>query len=225
MLPDTQAIKELPEIEPRNPAFLEKISPDLWEMVKGNEVPPTLTRVQIAFAGIPDEDERLWKLLLRDLAPGFLIEGQLGQFVTGMIRLDQVKQLAQAPHVSVIRLPAAPPYVDPELKIKGDNARALDQSGLNELHRRGYQGKGVGIGIIDRDFRGWEELVKKKLLPARTRLVDLTTELDPEIYPRPYAKDADLPGHGTLCAAGGGDCGAGGGDRADPHRRHRPLSP
>ncbi len=201
VLPDTQAIKELPEVEPRMPQFLEKISPDLWELVKGKDVPSTPIRVQISFAGNVAQDDRVWKLLLREVTPGFLIEGQLGQFVTGMIRLDQVKQLAEAPLVSVIRLPRTPAVnVDPAFKIKGDNTKALTQTGLTELHQRGYRGKGVRVGIIDRDFRGWEDLVKKKQLPAKTRLVDLTTEADPEIYPAPYAGAADLPGHGTLCA-------------------------
>lgn len=201
VLPDSQAIKELPEVEPRSPAFLEKISPDLWELVKRKDVPPTPIRVQVSFAGNVAESDRVWQLLLREVTPGFLIEGQVGQFVTGMIRLDQVKSLAEAPMVSVIRLPRTPAvHVDPAFKIKGDNARALTQAGLSELHRRGYRGKGVRIGIIDRDFRAWEDLVKKKLLPARTRLVDLTTENDPEIYPAPFSGDADLPGHGTLCA-------------------------
>ncbi len=201
VLPDTQAIKELPEVGPRSPVFLEKISPDLWELVKGKDVPSTSIRVQVSFAGHADRDDRVWKMLLREVAPGFFLEGQLGQFVTGIIPLNQVKRLAETPMVSVIRLPRAPAVnVDPAFKVKGDNARALTQSGLIELHRRGQRGKGVRIGIIDRDFRAWADLVKKKQLPANTRLVDLTTASDPEIYPVPYAGDADLPGHGTLCA-------------------------
>ncbi len=74
-----------------------------------------------------------------------------------------------------------------------------EQAGLKELHQRGYLGKGVRLAIIDRDFRGWEDLVEKKKLPAKTRLVDLTTEADPEIYPQPY-RDLNAIGHGALCA-------------------------
>ena len=164
-------------------------------------MPATPIRVQVCFAGHVDRDDRVWKMLLREVAPGFFIEGQLGQFVTGMIRLDQVKVLAETPMVSVIRLPRTPAVnVDPAFKFKGDNAKALTQSGLSEWHKRGQRGQGVRIGIIDRDFRAWEDLVKKKHLPAKTRLVDLTTENDPEIYQAPDAGAADLPGHGTLCA-------------------------
>jgi hypothetical protein len=201
VLPDTKAIKELPEVAPRFPEYLEKISPDLWELVKGKNLPPELIRVQVSFAGNVDKDDRVWKMLLREVTPGFFIEGQLGQFVTGMIRLDQVKALAETPMVSVIRLPRTPAVnVDQAFKAKGDNSKALKLTGLSELHQRGYRGKGVRIGIIDRDFRAWEDLVKKKKLPAKTRLVDLTTESDPEIYPAPLVGAADLPGHGALCA-------------------------
>jgi hypothetical protein len=201
VLPDTEAIKELPEPEPHGAEQFEKISPDLWALVKDKDAGPMRKRVQIGFVGSITPNNRSWKIVLQETIPGFFIEGQLGQFVTGTMRLDQVKRLASSPMVSVIRLPRPPRVdVDPAIKIKGDNAKALEQSKLKELHARGYRGKGVRVGIIDRDFRGWETLVKKKLLPAKTRVVDLTTELDPEVYAAPYAGDPDQFGHGTLCA-------------------------
>ncbi|HZZ79692.1 MAG TPA: hypothetical protein VFE62_14325, partial [Gemmataceae bacterium] len=201
VIPDDKAVKELAEVEPRMPAALEKISPDLWELVKGKDVPSTPMRVEIAFAGDVGTNDAVWHLLLREVTPGFVIEGQVGQFITGMIRLDQVKALAQAQLVSTIRMPRPPAVnVNPAVVRKGDNAKVLEQSGLAELHKRGYRGKGVRIGIIDRDFRGWQTLVNKKQLPGTTRLVDLTTENDPEIYPLPYKGPLDEIGHGTLCA-------------------------
>jgi hypothetical protein len=201
VLPDTEAIKELPPPGPRGAEHLEKISLDLWDLVKEKDVGSEQIRVQVGFIGNVSPDDRAWKLTLREVTPGFFIEGQLGPFVTGIIRLDQVKRLAASELVSVIRLPRVSQVnVDPAIKIKGDNARALEQSKLKELHERGYQGKGVRVGIIDRDFRGWETLVKKKFLPSKTRLVDLTTERDPAIYPAPYPADAAEFGHGALCA-------------------------
>src|SRR5206468_3685966 len=126
---------------------------------------------------------------------------QLGQFLTGVMRLDQVKTLALSPIVSVIRLPYVPRVdVDPAIKIKGDNKKALEQTGLNVLHERGYKGKGVRLAIIDRDFRGWQKLVDKKQLPARTRIIDLSAEGDSDILPLPYRGDPDAIGHGTQCA-------------------------
>ena len=200
VLPDKDAaIKEIAEPEPRVPEFLEKISPDLWEMVKDKDVPARLTRVQVGFVGNVTAEDRDWRITLEDVTPGFFVEGQLGQFVTGLIRLDHVKRLAAAPNVSVIRLPRVQ-HVNVEVKLQGDNAKALEQSGLKDLHKRGQRGQGVRIGIIDRDFRGWETLVKKKLLPAKTRLVDLTFDRDPEVYPMPFAGDPAAFGHGTMCA-------------------------
>jgi hypothetical protein len=201
VLPDTEAIKELAEHEPRLPDYLEKLSPDLWQLVKMKDVPPTPIRVQIGLVGNPRSDDGEWKKLTLEETPGFFLEGQLGQFVTGIIRLDKVKPLASSPLVSLIRLPRTPSAeVDPGIKIKGDNAKALEQAGLKELHARGYKGKGVRIAIVDRDFRRWEDLVKSKQLPASTRIVDLTTERNFEAYPERYAGPANQFGHGTLCA-------------------------
>ncbi|MSQ95820.1 MAG: hypothetical protein EXR98_14860 [Gemmataceae bacterium] len=201
VLPDTAAIKELTDPEPREPEYLEKISADLWEQVKGKDVLPFPVRVQVGFVGTITPDDVAWKLTLQESVPGFVVEGQLGQFVTGMIRLDLVKRLAAAPNISVIRLPRVQAVnVDPGIKIQGDNAKARALTGLTELHKRGYEGKGVRIGIIDRDFHGWETLVKKKLLSAKTRLVDLTFDRDPDVYRAPYTGDPAQIGHGTLCA-------------------------
>ncbi len=201
VLPDTEAIKEIADAEPRGEEYFDKISPELWDFAKEKDIKPGRIRVQVGFVGNATTDDIAWKRTLQELTPGFFVEGQLGQFVTGTIRLDQIKRLAPSPLVSVIRLPHVTQVnVDAAFKLKGDNAKALEQAKLKDLHERGYRGKGVRIAVIDRDFRAWEALVKKKLLPPKTRLVDLTTELDPEIYAKPYAGDPDEPGHGTLCA-------------------------
>lgn len=201
VLPDKDAIKELADPKARTPEYLEKISPALWGLLSGQGDLTQTVRVQISFIGAKSADDRTWKITLEDLAPGFFVEGRLAQFVTGMIRLDHVKRLAASPLVSVIRLPRVQYVnVDPNIKVKGDNKKALEQTRLSGLHKRGHRGAGVRLGIIDRDFRGWETLVKKKLLPAKTRLIDLTTERDPDVYPQPYVGDPDELGHGTLCA-------------------------
>ena len=93
IMPDTEPIKELPLPDLRLPTEMDKISADLWELVKANDVPRTPIRVQIVLVGEEAAAERIWGQV-RDLVPGFFVEGQLGQFVTGIIRLDQVKRLA-----------------------------------------------------------------------------------------------------------------------------------
>ncbi len=200
VMPDNEAVKELTDPDARPQEEFEKIAADLWELVKGKDVPGTTVRVQVGFVGTL-ADERAWKTTFEELTPGFFVEAQFGQFVTGTLRLDQVKILALSPLVSVIRLPRVPQVdVDPAIKIKGNNKRALEQTGLKELHERGYKGKGVRLAIVDRDFRGWEKLVQAKQLPVRTRLIDLSAETSPDILPLPYRGDPATIGHGTQCA-------------------------
>jgi hypothetical protein len=201
VLPDTGAVKELADAEPRLPDAMEKLSPDLWDLVKGKDVSRLSVRVQIGFAGAIEADDREWKATLEAAAPGFFLEGQFGQYVTGFLPMDQVKPLATAPLVNFIRLPRVPSAnVDPGIKIIGDNAKALELSGVAELHKRKYRGAGVRVAIIDRDFRGWQKLVESKQLPAKTRIVDLTTERNFNAEPEPHAGDPNQIGHGTLVA-------------------------
>jgi hypothetical protein len=167
----------------------------LWEIVGGKDVEDKALRIQVILAGVHVGTELDDRKLLLDTAPGFFIEGQFGQYVTGLATPIQVKALASLPQVVALRLPlSARVDVDAAVKRAGDNARVLAQSGVAELQRRGGKGQGVRLAIIDTDFRGWQKL------PGRPRLVDLTTEHNPEIYPAPEEGDADQPGHGTLCA-------------------------
>ncbi len=201
VLPDNEAIKELAEVPARSPEYLDKISADLWELVKEKEVEPMLIRVQVIYAGMLPADGSEWREALRQAAPSFFIEGHLGNGVAGLVTLDQVKTIAAIPAVSVIRVPRSLRVdVDPALQIKGDNAKALALTGAASWHARGVKGKGVRVAILDSDFRGWEKLVKEKKLPAKTRLVDLTLERNSDLIPTPYDGGAGQIGHGTLCA-------------------------
>ncbi len=201
VLREKEPLKVFTDPEPRTPDDLEKISPELWELVKQAEAPPGRVRVQVGFVGTLTEQDTVWRQGLADSVPGFFIEGQLGQFVTGLIPIGQIKTLAALPSVSVIRLPRLTRVdADPALKIAGDNNKALAQSGIADLHKRGAKGKGVQLGIIDTDFRGWQALARAGKLPAGTRIVDLTAERDAGLVPAPYPGDPDQLGHGTLCA-------------------------
>src|SRR5206468_747361 len=72
---------------------------------------------------------------------------------------------------------------------------ALRTAHLDELHRLGYTGAGVKIILIGTDFTGAD---KDPQLPKRTRIVDLTAELTPELLP---AKgDPTRAGTGTVAA-------------------------
>jgi hypothetical protein len=201
VLREKEPLKPIVEPEPRNPDYLHKISPELWELVKQPEPAPGKIRVQVAFIGTLSETDTLWRQGLAEALPDFFVEGQLGQFVTGLIPVKDIKMLAAIPSVSVIRLPRLSRVdADPTLKFAGDNAKVLAESGVASLHQRGARGKGVTLGIIDIDFRGWERLVKAGKLPRTTRIVDLTAERDPALVPSAEPGDADQQGHGTLCA-------------------------
>jgi hypothetical protein len=201
ILRDTEPPREVAEPAPREAPFLNKISPELWEIVGGKDAEEKTLRIQIILAGTGADTELDSRRLLVGAAPSFFIEGQSGQYVTGLATPSQVKVLAALPEVVAVRLPRpARVDIDPAVKLAGDNARVLAQSGVAELHKRGARGKGVRLAIIDTDFRAWRKLIADGQLSPRTRLVDLTTEQDPEIYPAPPEGDSEQPGHGTLCA-------------------------
>jgi hypothetical protein len=194
-------LKVFAEPEPRTPDYLEKISAELWELVKNPEAVPGRIRVQVAFVGILGDQDNSWRRALAESVPGLFIEGHVGQFATGLIPAAQLKTLASLQSVSSIRLPRLSRVdADPAIKLPGENAKVLAQSGVATLHERGSKGKGVKLGIVDVDFRGWEKLVKAGKLPASTRIVDLTRERDIDLVPAAFPGEPDQPGHGTLCA-------------------------
>jgi hypothetical protein len=169
--------------------------------VKLADAPPGRITVQVALAGTLPEDNQTWRARLKEVTPGLSIDGYLGNFVIGRIPIAEIKAVAALPMVTTIRLPRLTRVdADPALKFPGDNAKALAQSGVTRLHGLGAKGKGIKLGIIDVDFRGWDKLQKDGKLPAGTRIVDLTRERDAELIPAAYPGDPDQVGHGTLCA-------------------------
>ena len=158
--------------------------------------------MQIGFVGTATRRIASGTRSLREVTPGFFIEGQHGPLRHRHHSARSGQDAGAVAHSSTSSVCRAAPSVDvdPAIKIKGDNAKALEQAGLKELHERGYRRQGgarwrssTAISAAGKSF------VKKKQLPAKTRLVDLTTEADPEIYPQPY-RDLNAIGHGTLCA-------------------------
>lgn len=201
VLRETEPLKESRPPEPRGPDYLEKISDELWELVKQPDAAAQRVRVQVIFVGDLADDDQAWRQGLADAVPGFFIEGHLGNYVTGTVLAGQIKTLASLQGVSTVRLPRLTRVdADPALKLPGDNAKVLARSGVAALHKRGARGQKVRLGIIDTDFRLWQERVKAGKLPKGTRLVDLTAERDPGLVPSPYPGDPAQPGHGTLCA-------------------------
>ncbi len=73
----------------------------------------------------------------------------------------------------------------------------LKASGVEALQKLGYTGAGVKVLVIGSDFTGADKLIGAGL-PKKTRIIDLTTELNPDIVPSPA--DPNRAGHGTAAA-------------------------
>jgi len=201
VLSDAEPIAEITLPGPRFPEYLEKISPDLWAKVEDKDQQNFAVRVELIFSGTLTSEDQNWLRVIQEAAPGLFVEGQLGQVVSAVVRLGQVKSLAILPSISTIRLQRPVRVdVDPNTTQSGDNAKALSLTGLKTLHEKGYLGQGVRLAILDTDFSGWEQMVKQKKLPTSARIVDLTTELDPDLYTAPSGDVLGSLGHGTVCA-------------------------
>jgi len=185
--------------EPRPEDSLQKLSADLWDIAKLPDRQADNVRVQIILGRRPIVGDEQWRQLLSQAAPSLFVEGQMSQIVSGLVAVADIPRLASVPEVSAVRLPRAPVVqVDPGIRFKTDNQAALEGCGLDGLQKAGHRGKNVRLAIIDTDFRGWDKMVKSRHLPRSTRLIDLTAEQNPDIYPAPM--DGDELGHGTHCA-------------------------
>jgi hypothetical protein len=201
VLADTSPLAEPTEPPERGEEAFEKIGDGLWALARDKEQQARPVRMEIILSSLPAPGDEGWKRALAQAVPDLFIEGNLGQFVTAVAAAGQAKVLAGLPLVSAVRLPRAPVVaVDPRVAPRGDDARALRESGLSALHKRGFQGKGVRLAVLDSDFRGFEDFLKAGALPAGTRLVDLTAHRNPALAPDPYPDDGALVGHGTHCA-------------------------
>jgi hypothetical protein len=132
---------------------------------------------------------------------GATLDGVIGNLAS--IRFDRpadAERFAAEPGVISVRLPRAagetispiPPGTKPVA-----NAELLKQSGVETLHKLGYSGEGVKVLVVGSDFTGADKLIGAGL-PKKTRLIDLTTELNPEIVPSPA--DTNRAGNGTAAA-------------------------
>src|SRR5581483_8224964 len=194
-------LKEPARPPARKPAFLDKLSPELWKLTQDKDLADRFVLVQLILVGTPSADDSGWRFPLHQAAPSLVVEGYLGNTVTAIVKVREIADLAALPQLSVIRMTMPPRLgVDPAIKVPADNARVLEQSGLTLLHKKGFRGQGVRLAIVDTDFRGWEKMVREKRLPGRTRLVDLTAAYHPDVRPAPYAGDVEPIGHGTHCA-------------------------
>jgi hypothetical protein len=200
----TQVFPDLPPPAPRPrlprvPKEQEKLSPDLREVVADAAAAAKPTRLEVILGGVPSAEDRTFSHLLRNAAPGLIVEGRLGPLVTVLARPDQAKALAALPEVAGVRLPrsAGPPSVRPASR-QSQSERwkpLLDATGAARLQAMGRKGRGIRVAVVDSDFRGWQALAGKEL-PPDTRLVDFTIERNPDLLPDPFPA-GEGPGSGT----------------------------
>ncbi|MCS7020431.1 MAG: hypothetical protein NZU63_01235 [Gemmataceae bacterium] len=117
------------------------------------------------------------------------VEGVVGNVAT--LYFQQASDLKHCtsilPHLLFLRLPQEPTVTLTRL-VRGEAAvpleRLLEQLGVRLLHQKGYQGQGTRIVVLVTDLDGVAEQIGKTL-PATTRWIDLTAELNPQVQPLP----------------------------------------
>lgn len=122
------------------------------------------------------------------LTEGASLDGAAGNLASILFdRPAEVEKFAAEPGVIALRLPRQASETVAPLPAKGEPAASQDvlkASGVPAMHKLGYTGAGVKVLVVGSDFGGAEKLIGKAL-PPKTRVLDLTTELNSDIVPSP----------------------------------------
>jgi hypothetical protein len=175
-----------------------RYAPDLRALLlapPGKDVP---IRAEVVFENRIDDVEAL-RTLVSGRYVGSSLDGVIGNVASiRFARQAVLESFALEPGVSYMRLPReGAETVGLAQAGKGTApADALAAANLDKLRALGYTGTGVKVILIASDFTGADKLIGTDL-PKRTKIVDLTTELTPELFP---AK-ADFARLGTGTAA------------------------
>lgn len=119
---------------------------------------------------------------------GATLEGAIGNVVT--IRFDRpadAERYSLEPGIISMRLPrqgietVQPPFRD---QTPSPISILNKTAGVESLQKLGYTGSGVKVIVIGSDFTGADKLIGSAL-PKKTQILDMTTELNPEIFPLP----------------------------------------
>lgn len=143
-------------------------------------------RVEVLFNARFEDLEAL-RALIQGRYSGSTLDGVVGNVATiRLSRTSLVEAVASEPGVLGVRLPRpASETIGSAPAGKGVSlADAIKGARLDELHKLGYTGAGMKVILIGTDFTGAEKEIGTQL-PKRTKIVDLTTELTPELLPAP----------------------------------------
>ncbi|QJX00555.1 hypothetical protein [Frigoriglobus tundricola] len=176
-----------------------RYTPELRAVLLDPAMKDTPVRVEAIFDRRVDDIEGL-RGRVAGRYIGASVDGVIGNVMS--IRFPRpaaVETLSLEPEVVGVRLPRqATETVVSLASGKGVSpADALKSAGLDQIHKLGYTGAGVKVVLIGSDFSGAEKLIGTEL-PKRTRIVDLTTELTPDLLPA--KTDPTRAGSGTAAA-------------------------
>jgi hypothetical protein len=186
---------------PAIPKGQEKITPDLRSILGKQAEDGKPMRMEVILSAVPEFDERGWKSLLHDAAPGLVIEGRLGPIVSVLAKANQAPAMAAIPGVDTVRLPrSGEPKPSTATEVGDASQKLLESTGLERLHKLGHKGRNVRLAVVDGDFRGWEHQLGKGL-PKNTKYIDLTAARNPNVLPDPFPEGpTGTLGTGTLTA-------------------------
>jgi hypothetical protein len=187
ILPDMPILPSRP-LTQLPPPELEKISPELRDLVAVKEKGQEPLRYEAILALTPEPADIAWLQAFRDGAPGAAVEGRLGPLVTVFGPRGQVVSLATQHEIVALRLPRPPRPVLPPSAGKPADPAPLSADGPVQLKLQGKIPQGERAAVVDADFRGWEGL-QTAFPNAQLHLLDLTRERnrDLELEPYPYA--------------------------------------
>lgn len=176
-----------------------KYSADLRALLAEAAAKDAPLRVEIVFQKRVENFDAL-RTLIQGRYSGSSLDGVIGNIVS--VRLQRgayVEELSQEPGVIGVRLPRlGAETIALAAGGKGTTAAdAVKAARLDQLHKLGYTGTGVKVILIGSDFGGADKLIGTDL-PKQTRIVDLTTELTPDLLPA--KADPTRAGNGVAAA-------------------------
>ena len=198
IMPDMPLLATRP-IFPLPPPELEKLSPELHQLVAVKEKENDKLRFEVILALTPEAEDRSWLRLFRVTAPDAAVEGRLGPLVTVFGPRGQIVALAARPEVAALRLPRSPRPLFPQGADRPAEPAPLTANGLVQRKLQGNIPFGERVAVVDGDFRGWEAL-RDAYPRAQFRFLDLTRERNRNLQGDSYPATGPGPGQGTRFA-------------------------
>jgi hypothetical protein len=191
-----------PTPAPADKQYLDKISPDLKTLLA--KMPEgdlkKLMQVELVLRDSSLSESLRGQLLRSETL--YLTEGSFGPIVSGLASPERLALLAQQPEISTVRLPQtvrSPARTNEtafEFLPLGRDLLPLAKITPVAFHPN----KAKKAVIIGDDFRGYEKLLGESL-PRNTKLIDITSELNPDFTPHAATTGNDLGLSARLASA------------------------